>query len=287
MISFSQYSIYAQCPHKFKLRYVDGIDTKDASIETVFGIAFHTTLQRYIRTMFTETIKAADELDLSSILLQEMKEIYIKVSAANGEFSNAAEMSEYYADGVAILDFFRKKRANYLQNKNCTLIGIEFPLNYKLPNNIDFIGYIDVIIYDKLSDRYRIIDIKTSKSGWKPYHKKDFVKTSQLLLYKHFYSKLYNIDLEKIDVEYLIVRRKINEKLQFVPKRIQQFVPSNGSKSMKKSVESFNRFITECFDDEGSYKKDRKYIAKESKLCPYCVYNNEEQCPSIDRVRES
>ena len=59
----------------------------------------------------------------------------------------------------------------------------------------------DVVIYDSVRDRYKIIDIKTSTMGWNKYMKADKNKTDQLLLYKHFYGAQNDISLDKIDVE--------------------------------------------------------------------------------------
>ena len=58
-------------------------------------------------------------------------------------------------------DWFKKRRQNYF-SKGYELVGIETPINYELSNDIKFIGYIDVLLYDKVRDRYKIIDIKTS-----------------------------------------------------------------------------------------------------------------------------
>ena len=66
------------------------------------------------------------------------------------------------------------------------MAGIERPLNYKLPKNINFVGFIDVIIRDEIRDRLKIIDIKTSTMGWNKWAKADKNKSNQLLLYKQF-----------------------------------------------------------------------------------------------------
>ena len=68
------------------------------------------------------------------------------------------------------------------------MVGIEVPINYDLPNDVKFIGYIDVLLYNTVTQKYKIIDIKTSTMGWNKYQKCfDKNKTDQLLLYKQFY----------------------------------------------------------------------------------------------------
>ena len=93
-----------------------------------------------------------------------MKYNYTTIMEKNGgvEFCTQADMEEFYQHGLLILEWFKKKRANYFSKKNYELVGIEVPINYDLPNDIKFIGYMDVVIYDNFRDRYKIIDIKNS-----------------------------------------------------------------------------------------------------------------------------
>ena len=95
-------------------------------------------------------------------------------------------MTEFYNDGLKIIDFFKKKRGMYFSKKGYELLGIETP-NYDLPNNLKFKGFIDLIIKDNIRNRIKIIDIKTSSWGWNSGLDKN--KTDQLLLYKSFLFK--------------------------------------------------------------------------------------------------
>ena len=44
-ISYSQLSLYTNCPHQWKLRYIDKITESESNIYLVFGTAMHETLQ--------------------------------------------------------------------------------------------------------------------------------------------------------------------------------------------------------------------------------------------------
>ena len=68
-ISYSQYSMYDQCPKRWKINYMDGEKEFSPSIHTTFGTAFHETLQSYLAIMYEDSIKAAEELDLHKILI--------------------------------------------------------------------------------------------------------------------------------------------------------------------------------------------------------------------------
>ena len=141
-----------------------------------------------------EVAKLAEQLPLEDMLLTRMKRNFESVLETNGGemFCTEKDMVEFYGHGVEILKFIRKKRAQYFSKKGYELIGIEVPIDYDMPNNIKFIGYIDVVIRDTVRDVIKIYDIKTSTMGWNKYMKADKNKTDQLLLYKQFYSKKYN-----------------------------------------------------------------------------------------------
>ena len=279
-VSYSQYNQWTTCPHKWKLNYVDNLRDYTDSIHTLFGTSMHEVLQTYLTVMYNDTIKMADALPLDKMLLHRMKYNYTKTMESNGvvEFCKQNDMEEFYTHGLAILEWFKKKRANYFSKKNYELVGIEVPIQYNLDNNIKFIGYMDVVIYDNFRDRYKIIDIKTSTMGWNKYMKADKSKTNQLFLYKRFNALEKNIPVDKIDVEYFIVKRKLYEKVDFPQRRIQTFSPASGKPSINKLMNTFNQFIDESFIN-GEYNTNHTYIKQPSKKnCRFCEFNQTEHC---------
>ncbi len=279
-ISYSQYNQWVTCPHKWKLNYIEDLGEYTDSIHTLFGTSMHEVLQTYLTVMYNDTVKMADALPLQEMLLHRMKYNYTTIMEKNGgvEFCTQADMEEFYQHGLLILEWFKKKRANYFSKKNYELVGIEVPINYDLPNDIKFIGYMDVVIYDNFRDRYKIIDIKTSTMGWNKYMKGDKNKTDQLLLYKQFYGAQNDIPLDKIDVEYFIVKRKLYEKVDFPQRRIQTFSPANGKPSINKVMNNLNQFIDESFIN-GEYNTEHTYIKQPSKKnCRFCEFNQTEYC---------
>ena len=244
-ISYSQYSQWDVCPWKWKLNYVDKLSTFTDNIHTLFGTSMHEVLQTYLTVMYEDTVKMADALPLQEMLLKRMKTNYSQIMGRNGGevFVEQTEMEEFYQHGLLILEWFKKKRGSYFSKKGYGLVGIEVPIDYKMNDGIKFIGYIDVLIHDTVRDRYKIIDIKTSTMGWNKYQKADKNKTDQLLLYKNFWGAQNNIPLDKIDVEYFIVKRKLYENLDFPQRRVQTFTPANGKPSINKVVNNVNRFV--------------------------------------------
>ena len=280
-ISYSQYSMWAQCPHRWKTAYIDGKREFSDNIHTLFGTSMHEVIQAFLTVMYEDTAKAAEALPLEDMLRTRMKRNFENVLKNNGGemFCTEKDMVEFYMHGVEILKFIRKKRAQYFSKKGYELVGIEVPLNYDLPNNIKFIGYIDVVIKDTVRDVIKIYDIKTSTMGWNKWMKADKNKTDQLLLYKQFYSKQFNHPMDRIEVEYFIVKRKLYENLDFPQRRVQKFAPANGKPSINQVVKRLDEFMTECFNSNGEYNTEHTYSKVASKKnCRYCDFNQTEFC---------
>ena len=273
--------MWAQCPHKWKTAYIDDKREFTESIHTLFGTSMHEVIQTFLTVMYNDTVKLAEQLPLDDMLRTRMKRNFESALEQNGGvmFCEEKDMVEFYIQGVEILDFIKKKRAQYFSKKGYELVGIEVPINYDLPNNIKFIGYIDIVIKDTIRDVIKIYDIKTSTMGWNKYMKADKIKSDQLLLYKQFYSKQFDHPLDKIEVEYFIVKRKLWENTDFPQKRVQKFAPANGKPSINQVTKRLSEFMTECFTSDGEYNTEHIYSKEASKKnCRFCDFNQTEFC---------
>jgi len=272
-ISYSQWATYEQCPRKWKLNYIDKLDSYTDSIETTFGTAFHETIQEYITVMYNESGASADRMDLIGLFQSKFSEVYAKeYKAAGAHFTNAEEMGNFFEDATAILNFIKKNRNKLFTIRKMRLLGIEIPLLLSVANNVFLKGFIDFVLYDEELDKVYIYDIKTSTRGWSDREKKDDSKIAQILLYKEYFSKQFGFDVEKIEVEYFIVKRKIWEQSEYPTPRTQSFKPASGKNKRKQAVENFHSFIKDCFDGVGKpqLKSYLKNVSESScKWCPY------------------
>ncbi len=271
-VSYSQYSIYKQCQYRWYLDYVKKLQPFKPSIHLIFGTAFHETIQNYLQTMFDKSSTEADKIHLPTYLKTKLIGLY-EAHSAHGHFSTPEELTEFYEDGVAILDFFKKKRNLFFTKKSTKLIGIEFPILAPIMEGIENVkmkGFIDLITYNKTLDKYTIYDFKTSTRGWSDYEKKDQTKLNQILLYKRFLSEKLKVSEDKIDVQFFIVRRKINENAEYVAKRVQEFIPANGTKKVKEAVEDIQNFVKNVFTPAGEYQE--KEYPKSIENCRFCPY---------------
>jgi hypothetical protein len=277
-VSYSQYSMWRRCPHQWALAYLKGLAPYTASIHTIFGTAVHETMQHYLQVMYDQSGAAADREDIVGMFNERFKSIYkSEFEKTKQHFSNPDEMREFYEDGVNILEWFKKHRSQFFTTRNVVLLGIEMPLMVGLSKNLYLKGYIDFVLYDKDLDKVYIYDIKTSRSGWNDKAKRDDIKLAQILLYKEYFAKQYNIDVDKIEVEFFILKRKIWENDSFTIPYISSFKPPSGKIKRKQAAEKFSAFLNECFDSEGKMinKEYNKIVSKDS--CTYCPFNNNKE----------
>ena len=226
----------------------------------------------------SDSIKNANKLNLEQRLHDKMMERFqIDKEAYGKDPCTLEQLREFFQDGCDILDFFKKRRGDYFNKRNYELIGCEVPIEVDMKNNIKMVGYLDIVLKHIPTDTIEIMDIKTSTQGWNKWMKKDENKTQQLLLYKQFYSKQYNHPIDKIEVEYFIVKRKLWENAMFPQKRVQKFSPASGTVSMNKVNKKLLNFIGEAFTEEGE-QKDDMIATPSKKACKWCEFRKTEYC---------
>ena len=274
-ISWSQFQTWSTCPYKWKLNYIDKNRIWTDSIHTIYGKAFHDTLEHYLFIMYNFSIKKADEIDLPNMLVDRVKEHYAEgVKNAKGKhFSTQAELTEFCVQGAKGLTWFKKHRDQYFQKKNWELLGIEVELNTEY-KNVSILGYIDVLLRNTKTGEIKVIDLKTSTRGWKK-EKTDPMKKGQLLFYKKFIAEEYNVSEDMVSVEFIIVKRLVWENTEFPSKYVQRFEPPSGKVSINRTFKNIDIFISECFNKDGSYNVDNEYkkLGVNNK-CKWCEFKS-------------
>ena len=281
-ISYSQLSSFATCQRQWYWTYVKKLAPYQPSIHATFGTAMHETIQSWLEVMYYETIKKANEMDLDQLLYDNMIKAYRSQKAQSGHehFSTPDELTQFWIDGKHILAYLKKKRKWYFHSKGVYLAGIETLLYQELRPGVMFKGLVDLVFYDEILDRWTIMDIKTSTSGWNDYAKKDDNKISQILLYKEFFARQYNIDIEKIDIKYFILKRRIPKDAEFATqeRRVQEFTPASGKLKRGKAVTLMNNFVQVAVDESGEYI-DKEYPTSPSKsACMFCAFKEMRIC---------
>lgn len=256
-ISYSSVSTYNKCPKLWEAQYLRKTIPFKQNIYTCFGTAMHETMQSWLEVLFHDKVKNANEMDLNSMLYDNMIRAYKQGKAQNGHehFSTPEELQQFWLDGKHILEFLKKKRNAYFTTKTMQLAGIETLLYQEIKPGVMFKGLVDLVFYRPNVDRWTIMDIKTSTSGWRDNQKKNPNLTAQVILYKEFFAKQFGIDKDKIDVEFFIVKRRVPAEAEFasMQRRVQEFSPNAGPRKTKQVLDSMNKFISEVLDENGQY----------------------------------
>tara|TARA_Y100001972_G_scaffold88387_1_gene108141 strand:- start:18 stop:740 length:723 start_codon:yes stop_codon:yes gene_type:complete len=223
----------------------------------------HETIQEWLTVLYHDKVKSANEIDLNKLLYANMVKAYRQGKAMmKGEhFSSSDELTQFWLDGKHILNFLKKKRAGYFSTKSMMLAGVETLLYQDIRPGVKFKGLVDLVFYHPNTDRWTIMDIKTSTSGWRDQQKKNPNLTAQVVLYKEFFSKQFDIPKESIDVQFFIVKRRVPAEAEWasMQRRVQEFSPNAGPRKTKQIITSMNNFIEDVLDEKG------KYIDKEYK----------------------
>lgn len=284
-ISYSQYTTWANCGHAWKLKYVDGHRFDDTSIHTIFGTAMHETIQEWLEILYNQSENVGRSVYLNDgfkdKLLTLFKEnITVSESGEKTFLTDKPTLMEFYEHGCQILTYIQNNYKKIFPTTNVKLHSIEFPLEIEIRNGVQYIGYIDVVTFNEETGKYVLYDLKTSRSGWTEYQKKDPVKVGQLLLYKRFFSQQLGIDEKNISVEFVVLKRIIAETTQYPIPRVSKFEPPNGPPSMTKSWAYFQKFVDTCFSENGDY-----ITAQEPKpsidACKWCVYKDKPDLCSV------
>jgi hypothetical protein len=288
-ISYSQFSKFAKCPKSWELAYLKNLRTKDPSIHTVFGTSFHETFQDYLKIYFNHIDDSFKYYKFRDRLKEFMIENYQKDVKDIQHFSNPEELNEFWEDGSVIFEELLANISNYFDNKRYDLLGIEVPLYInasELDYDVKMLAYIDIVFYDKIMNTVVLVDIKTSTKGWNKHMRNDKLRQSQLLFYKYYFSKQYDIDYEHINLKFLIVTRK----LDYGDSRVSLFSISESKRDVEDSILELTNFVESCFEKDGSYKQNQIYYAVSGdrhKNCKFCEFKDREDlCSKKDRLKQ-
>jgi hypothetical protein len=283
------------CPRKWKLTYIDKYREDVPGIEILFGSAFHKTMQDWLRVLYDGSVKESEQFSFEDHLKRNMADEYLKAKKQfpDKTVTDKFEMQQYFEEGVTVLEWIRKKRNVYFPKKHMSLSAIELPINIaasELNPNVHLRGFLDLVLYDEANDVYTIIDIKTSRQGWNDHQKRDKIKQAQLVLYKEYLSRQYNIPVDKIEIKFFVIKRQIQENVLYPTKRVQELAPASGKPTRNKLLREVDEFIRTAFTPEGEYNTASAYpgiAGKGQKNCKYCPFKERyELCNKTERIKE-
>lgn len=284
-VSYSQYAMWANCRHQWKLSYVDKLKPDESSIHLIFGTAIHEAIQAWLDKRYNESNLKSSVFDMHEVFKVKLFELFKEQIKTDPDTQKKTflctqeTLKEFYVQGCAILDHVKDNRNDFFPTSGYKLIGCEIPLEVQVTDAVQFVGYIDIVVAHPRTKQIFIYDLKTSKRGWY-YEKKDTKKTNQLLLYKRFYAEVFDVLPENITVQFIILKREVNENSEWGSKRISRFEPTHGTNSMKRAAKDFDTFISETFAANGAVLLDNLKATPSQSACRWCPFREKKDlCP--------
>lgn len=194
-ISFSEFSLFNQCGHKHLIEKHLKLSESPMTVHLFFGNAIHAAIEKSLK----DTIGLSRRIDF-------FKRTFAKDMLDNlsDEPGFQKELEEYLVQGEALLnilsieDIFKKYK----------IVSVEEPLFEHVYGEFYFKGFIDLVVQNRETGKYVIIDWKTSGQKWSVNKKlADDIFLCQMRFYKYFWSRKNNISLDSISCEYVVLNR--------------------------------------------------------------------------------
>jgi len=230
-VSFSEIKTWGDCSFRHWLLYVLGLREFDFSVYTDYGSIVHEACEIFLETRKMNVDQAVEKFRATwaeheyPVIPDKFKQ-YPEVPLNKRNYSEVTEWPinwphyadpeiEYWIDNLTrilshIPDWMEQEFPGW------ELVSAEDELNESIENSsLKFKGFIDAIIKVKNKtgkDIYWILDWKTTGArGWSKDKRQDFFTTSQVVLYKHYWSNKSGVPLKDIRCGYVLLKRDIKK----------------------------------------------------------------------------
>jgi len=268
-ISYSELILWNTCPYKHKLVYIDKIP-REGSVYMSFGSAIHLNCEKQLLNKFHDKKILCNNFE-DEFVLDFVEQLKVNL---NKEFiiNNKQTIRLLKEQGIKLIEHILPSLDSYFLNKY-ELIKVEEMLmedcnfdNSDQLKDFKFKGYIDLVIKSQIDNKYHIIDWKTCNKGWDPKKKNDKYTNYQLALYKYYYSKKYNIDLNDIETHFFLLKRGCKIKM------VEPFKITSGIKKIDNAKELVKKALINI--SKGNIIKNRLSCIKPFR----CEFYKTEYC---------
>ena len=106
-----------------------------------------------------------------------------------------------------------------------------------------FKGFIDLVVYSKKDEKIHLIDWKTCSWGWRREKKSDKIMAYQLVFYKHFYARKYEVEPKDVDCHFVLLKRtaKPGNKAEFVRVTAAKKRTTDALNALTKALHNINK----------------------------------------------
>lgn len=243
MFSHSRLSCYEQCPRKYKLKYIDRVETEvEQSIEAFMGSRVHETLEKLYRDLQYEKVNSLEEL--LEFLRSEWKKnwddsiVIVKEEYGPDNYLRMAE--RFVTDYYNTYKPFDQGRTISIEER--ILINLDDSDNYKLQ------GYIDRVMETE-EGYYEVHDYKTNSRLPLP----EYIENDRQLA-------LYAIGIKERYPDCKDV------------KLIWHFLAFNKEIDSTRSDEELKELKRKTIELIDKIESDEKYESNTSLLCDWCEF---------------
>jgi hypothetical protein len=252
-ISYSELKIWAECPFKHKLMYIDKIKGFIGNEYTAFGGAIHSlcehaivgnletdSYQEYFQNAFRNELKKIEinKPNLVMEMLDQANKISPEILPAVKEHFGDYEVISVEERLFEDIKDFEDERYN-------------------------FKGFIDLVLKTK-DGKYHVIDWKSCSWGWNIEKKSDRLTTYQLTLYKKFFCQKHNIDPNLVETHFALLKRTAKKN------HVELFRVTSGSRKTKNANDLLLKALSNI---------NRQIKFKNRMSCDRCEFRKTPNCP--------
>lgn len=195
--SYSKLNTYENCGFKYKLVYVDKHFIYDETVATEYGTLIHKTEESIAHSIVDGTPIDYDALKKSFLetaakIERKYPKEYNEVNPKSGR-TYKQKTEQYVASGIYRLEKLMKAHPSY------KIVGIEKKFNFTDDKERTFKGAIDRVIFDSLTNKYIIQDIKSYDVELEH---ADLVTPLQFVIYILAATKMYDTTEENFICQY-------------------------------------------------------------------------------------
>lgn len=268
-ISYSAYSLYKNCGHRYYLENVIEAPDFIPSIYAYFGDAMHDSLRKGIEHSLNEEERVNNFVYVFKKLVMDNLQ----------DYPDFVKLKEFTEQGIEILKIMPTERLS----EKYVFIGAEDLIVEPMYGNYSFVGFIDLILKNKLTGKYVIIDWKTSTFPWDVEQKKsDKTFMSQMMFYKYFYALKKNIPLQDIDCKYVVLNRLKGLSDKDGYGAIQNVEIDTNEPLMEEVLEDLAKTTRDIFIRKVFTKAK---LEKRKESCKYCPFNKNYKLCNNEKVQ--
>ena len=252
-ISYSELKIWAECPFKHKLVYIDKKKGFQGNEYTAFGSSIHALCENAVQGLldspdYDDFFDESFDRELEQ--LAETREDLVEQMRSQAKTITPQIMP-------ALEKYFEEYEVFSVEEKLFQKIN-DFSLDkYK------FKGYIDLVV--KTPDgKYHVIDWKTCSWGWDRDKRNSKLVTYQLTLYKKFFCEKHNIDPKMVETHFALLKRTAKKD------NVEIFRVTSGPRKTTNATELLRKALKSI---------ENKMYIKNRLSCKGCEFRKTQLCP--------